>query len=217
MKRKLVTTLETDGGIRVFAHVDSEWQLVEAVQTLSLVVEVKLERQLLVAVSHSEDGKGTVHVWHIALRTGDSHSPDLQLLNYCHRSFTQPPDKVEARHGGRFIEVQFVSEAVSVDGIYDVEWLEPSTLRRLMAVQRCVGDWRCDLRDAAAVLADRGHDIVLSWLFLWRPLVREENHGAELSTWGSWQQHHCGFSEHSVGPWNSNSASGGPKAVQPSQ
>ncbi|OLP97072.1 hypothetical protein AK812_SmicGene20600 [Symbiodinium microadriaticum] len=181
--KKLVATLETDGGIRVFTNAQSEWRLAQAVQTLSLVVEVKLERHLLVAVSHSA-GTGSVHVWHLGFDTNSS-DPDVVLLlqEYCQRDCSQPPDRVEARHGGRFIEVQFLTEGLSVDGIYDVEWLEPSRLRCLLTLKSCIGDWRCDLRDAIGVLGNDSEGTVLRWLLLWQPLhsIQANMHSSMLS------------------------------------
>eukprot|EP00439_Symbiodinium_sp_Y106_P035983 s4793_g4.t1 len=184
--QKLVATLETDGGIRVFTNVLSEWHLAQAVQTLSLVVEVKLERHLLVAVSHSA-GAGSVHLWHLGFDTNSS-DPDVNVLlqEYCMCDFSQPPDRVEARHGGRFIEVQFLTEGLSVDGIYDVEWLEPSRLHCLLALKSCIGDWRCDLRDVVGVLGNDSEGTVLHWLLLWQPL-----HSSQAKMHSSWQNTTC--------------------------
>ena len=60
----IVATLETDGEIRIFRGIDGTWEFVIGISTVVLVVEVKLERSLLLAVSHTEDGaSGTIHVW----------------------------------------------------------------------------------------------------------------------------------------------------------
>ena len=163
-----MATLETDGGVRVFARASTDWQLIAEVLSVSLVVEVKLERQVLVAVSHSEDGKGTVHVWKVCPKV-------LKLLDYCHRNFREPPDRVEVRHGGRFIEVQLLPDGIPVDGVYDIHWLEPFRLDSLMVLKRCIGDWRCDLRDSVAVLEKLGENLTLYWRYLWQPLLPDRS------------------------------------------
>ena len=83
-----------------------------------------------------------------------------------------PPDRVEARHGGRFVEAFFVPvigshERRLPDGIYDIEWFDRD-MRSLFKL-RGIGDWRCDLRDAVARLED---DTSVSWLPLWHPIFR---------------------------------------------
>lgn len=172
---EIVVTLEIDGEIRVFKraseyeaiaggpHFQELWELVRSVSLDAPIVEVKIERSLLLAVTHSEDGeRGAIHVWKLQMERLDCLENPRSLQ--CPR----PPDRVEARHGGRFIEAFFVpatdSRCPCPNGIYDIEWFDP-TMNRLLKL-RGIGDWRCDLRDAVARL--EGSNV--SWLPLWTPV-----------------------------------------------
>ncbi|CAK9101196.1 WAP domain-containing protein [Durusdinium trenchii] len=171
----IVATLETDGEIRLFTSQASDgtqatWECSISVSVESLeespiqpIVEVKLEQSVLLAVTHSEDGAtGVIHVWEILSQL---HLLQNHYFLFCDR----PPDRVEARHGGQFIEVFFLTDSLNPrppDGIYNIKWFSPK-LELLFNLDRCVGDWRCDLRDVAARLED---DRTISWAPLWRPI-----------------------------------------------
>eukprot|EP00931_Biecheleriopsis_adriatica_P050514 TRINITY_DN29253_c0_g1_i1.p1 TRINITY_DN29253_c0_g1~~TRINITY_DN29253_c0_g1_i1.p1 ORF type:complete len:498 (-),score=99.53 TRINITY_DN29253_c0_g1_i1:16-1488(-) len=162
----LLATLEVDGHIRLFIEeAGGDWQQVAVVGTASLVVEVKLERSLLLAVSHLDDSSsGTVHVWDVSCGGIDNHRA---------RDFDRAPDRVEARHGGHFVEVCFVPEGPEDAwpvGVFDVLWLDPKDqgLRQLLSLKAAIGDWRCDLRDALARLGAASSEV--QWLPLWPPL-----------------------------------------------
>eukprot|EP00438_Fugacium_kawagutii_P034816 Skav226553 [mRNA] locus=scaffold421:281242:281895:- [translate_table: standard] len=173
---EIVVTLEIDGEIRVFkraseyeaiaegAQFPESWELVRSVSLDAPIVEVKIERSLLLAVTHSEDGeRGAIHVWKLPMERLDCLENPRSLQ--CPR----PPDRVEARHGGRFIEAFFVPATDCPNGIYDIEWFDP-TMNRLLQL-RGIGDWRCDLRDAVARLeGSEGSNV--SWLPLWTPVFR---------------------------------------------
>ncbi|CAJ1331185.1 unnamed protein product [Effrenium voratum] len=157
--------------------IDGTWEFVIGISTVVLVVEVKLERSLLLAVSHTEDGaSGTIHVWEMHLGQAES-GPALQ--QHCWRHCDRAPDRVEARHGGRFVEAFFLPDSEAPVGIYDIEWFSPR-LQPLFALERGVGDWRCDLRDVVARLEGS----CLRWLPLWQPMkLRTVGGGGEkLST-----------------------------------
>ncbi|CAE8656426.1 unnamed protein product, partial [Polarella glacialis] len=94
----VAVTLEVDGEIRLFkeeagGHGECEWRQFGSVQSVGLIVEVKLERKLMLALSHREDGSsGTVHVWDLAFegavsyrsrefaRTGNNNNNNIQTI-----------------------------------------------------------------------------------------------------------------------------------------
>lgn len=174
---EILVTLEIDGEIRLFkrpSEFDTAtsdgadlWEFVRKVSLRAPIVEVKVERSLLLAVTHSENGEsGAIHVWEVLTE----HLECLQHLGSI--QCPNPPDRVEARHGGRFVEAFFVPvigshERRLPDGIYDIEWFDRD-MRSLFKL-RGIGDWRCDLRDAVARLED---DTSVSWLPLWHPIFR---------------------------------------------
>ena len=175
----IVVTLETDGEIRLFtkqgANRQAAWIFFTSISPqlfVEPIVEVKLERSVLLAVTHSEDGaSGTIHTWEIHLKgsEGPLESPAATLQNHCFLECDRAPDRVEARHGGQFIEAFFLVDSVNPrppDGIYDIQWFSPK-MERLFELHGGIGDWRCDLRDALAWLED---DTTVSWLPLWGPI-----------------------------------------------
>lgn len=161
----LLVTLETDGEIRLYGLCQGQWRRVAQVTTALPGVEVKLERRLLLAVGHAEDGlTGAVHAWEVQ-RTPEGWRLGEEAVQVQER----PPDRVEPRHGGRFIEVFFLTEQRVPDGVYDIEWYEYRNrrLRRVLEVQGGIGDWRCDLRDVVARLEGD----TVCWLPLFEPLA----------------------------------------------
>ena len=83
-----------------------------------------------------------------------------------------PADRVEARHGGRFIEAFFIPTGSGPQSLLQMAFTTLSgsdvTMKSLLKL-RGIGDWRCDLRDTVARLED---DMSVSWLPLWRPVFR---------------------------------------------
>lgn len=179
---EILVTLEIDGEIRLFKNLlvgdrrvetfRNSWELATNISLSVPVVEVKVERSLLLAVSHSENGEqGAIHVWEIL---SQHFADEFEILLTERRSLqcAFPPDRVEARHGGRFIEAFFIPtgsgpQSRPPDGIYDIEWFDV-TMKSLLKL-RGIGDWRCDLRDTVARLED---DMSVSWLPLWHPVFR---------------------------------------------
>ena len=73
---EILVTLEIDGEIRLFkrpSEFDTAtsdgadlWEFVRKVSLRAPIVEVKVERSLLLAVTHSENGEsGAIHVWEV--------------------------------------------------------------------------------------------------------------------------------------------------------
>merc|ERR1719346_679579 len=111
-------------------------------------VEVKMHGALLIAVSHLEMHEdGSVHVWTLSAQGVSGHRA---------RRFARPPDRVEARHGGNFLEVCFTPLGSWPMGVQDVLWLDPTdaSLRTLLRCDASISDWRCDLRDGLALVSE---------------------------------------------------------------
>ncbi|CAK0842625.1 unnamed protein product, partial [Prorocentrum cordatum] len=177
----IVVMLQADGHIRLCAQeAPGEWWIRSVVapgehactSPLYAYVEVKLERCLLLAVSHSEDGQhGAAHAWSLDARGASAHR---------WRCFAHAPDRVEARHGGAFVEVCFASAHPTLMGVLDVKWLDPlgPDMKVLLEVESAVADWRCDVRDCLATVREE------TMTFRWASLLKVDASQGSTTCWG---------------------------------
>lgn len=146
-----------------------------------LFVELQVEGSLLVATSHCiHDTGGSVHVWDIGA-SREHASPDGVVRRHRCRCFDRRPDRVEVRHGGKFLEVCFAPDDDDVlpASVADMCWVDPSdsgagvfagSLRLLFSKNRVIADWRCDVRDVVVWVDGEDSatgDLLLCWARMW--------------------------------------------------